>query len=51
MSDIDWWRFVTPISTKWSLMLESKITYKSFYIFGIRVAKLQTNDPSKGRTM
>ena len=45
------WRFVTPYSTKWSKIdgLYGYMTYKVHYIFGIRVAVIQTNDPAGGQ--
>lgn len=46
---IQWWRFVTPISTRWVHFFETRITYKIIYIFGIRIAKMQTNDPAERR--
>lgn len=42
----NWWRFFTPVSTKWAYIYSSKITYYYVYIFGIRIVKIQTNDPS-----
>lgn len=44
---IQWWRFVTPFSTKWIYMIEAQVTYFCIYIFGLRIAKIQTNNPDR----
>lgn len=45
-----WYRFFIPLSTRWEYMFATKVTYYSIYIFGFRIAKIQTNDPSVGRS-
>lgn len=44
-----WWRFFIPLSTKWSYNTGTKVTHYSVYIFGVRITRIQTNDPSRGR--